>query len=148
MEILKELLTSPNFTEHAGGKDYHNSAYTGGWTHPKWRARTYGDDFYYMGGGSGYLINRSTARALVEKVFPVCHNETDQSTEDLYIGLYLRDVLDVTGYDSRDTEGRERFIGVDPIHRAAILPNKSGEPMEHYLWCGCFIPKSYILPSC
>jgi hypothetical protein len=114
------------------------------------------------------LINRSAVRALVERVFPVCHNETDLSSEDLHMGLCLRDVLNVTGYDSRDTEGRERFIGVDPIQRAAILPSKRGEPRELYKtylrsqfewqkrkfgWntiygVGALSPKSYIIPSC
>jgi hypothetical protein len=127
MENLKELLMSPNFIEYAGGKDYPNIVYTGGLTHPQYLAEKHGKDFYYMGGGSGYLINRSTVRALVERVFPICHNETDRSKEDLYMGLCLRDVLNVTGYDSRDTEGRERFIGVDPIQRAAIRPRKRKE---------------------
>jgi hypothetical protein len=105
----------------------------------------------------------------VEKVFPVCHNKTDQSMEDLYMEFCLRDVLNVTGYDFRDTEGRERFIGVDPIRRAAIFPSKRSEPRElyklyhrsQYEWQKrkfgwntiygvgrYFISKSYILPSC
>jgi len=35
LENLKELLTSLSFIEYAGGKDYPNIVYTGGWTHPK-----------------------------------------------------------------------------------------------------------------
>mmetsp|Transcript_20378 Transcript_20378/g.36767 ORF Transcript_20378/g.36767 Transcript_20378/m.36767 type:complete len:116 (+) Transcript_20378:1-348(+) len=48
----------------------------------------------------------------------------------MYMGLCLRDVLNVTGYDARDSEGGERFISVDPILRATLRRRKKDEPLQ------------------
>mmetsp|Transcript_14649 Transcript_14649/g.40714 ORF Transcript_14649/g.40714 Transcript_14649/m.40714 type:complete len:468 (-) Transcript_14649:580-1983(-) len=138
MENLKQFLTSPDFVEYAGGNDYPNMIYTGAITHPNYLKEKYGEEFYYMGGGSGYVINRSTVKALVEEVFPVCERDTDDSMEDLYMGWCLRNVLNVTGYDSRDANGGERFVSVDPVMRAALRPRKKrekkfAEPKKYFL---------------
>eukprot|EP00536_Pseudo-nitzschia_multiseries_P009513 jgi/Psemu1/200882/e_gw1.267.18.1 len=130
MENLKQFLTSPDFVEYAGVGTNPNNVYTGSFTHPSWL--NHGKDFYYMGGGSGYIISRKTVKALVEEVFPVCKNNTDESPEDLFMGLCLRDVLNVTGYDSRDANGGERFIGVDLVDRAA-LPGQKNNRIDRFL---------------
>jgi glycoprotein-N-acetylgalactosamine 3-beta-galactosyltransferase len=116
MENLKALLTSPKFVEYAGGQDYPNPTYVGSWTYPVWIRNRYPNWFFYNGGGSGYVLNRAAIKALVEQVFPVCHNVTDDFAEDLYMGECLWKVLNVTGYDARDeVTGGERFIGLEPI---------------------------------
>ncbi|KAL3924605.1 MAG: hypothetical protein SGILL_000947 [Bacillariaceae sp.] len=129
IENLKSFLTSQRFIEETGGKNTSVPLYAGSWTHPKYLSEVYGEDFFYNGGGSGYVLNRAAIRALVEKVFPVCHNTTDMSAEDLYMGVCLKAVLNVTGHDTRDLEGRERFFGVDPVLRAALRRRKRGEPI-------------------
>lgn len=130
MENLKSLLTSPQFVTYAGGTGYPNPIYLGDWIHPSWLPQ-YHDSFYYMGGGSGYVLNRSTLRALVEQVWPICHNTTDKSMEDLFMGACLEEVLNVTGYDARDDDGRDRFIGIDPIVRASIGTESGIRPPQY-----------------
>jgi hypothetical protein len=129
IENLKSLLTRPELLQYAGGPDYPNPIYTGDWVHPSWLPQ-YSETFYYMGGGSGYVLNRSTLKALVEQVLPVCHNTTDKSMEDLFMGVCLKEILNVTGYDSRDEDGRARFLGVDPIIRALIGTTHRGKKSQ------------------
>jgi hypothetical protein len=80
VENLKKFLTGSNFSAD------EKPLYLGNWVHPTWLQNQFGSDFYYNGGGSGYVLNRCTIRALVETVFPICHKTTDKSAEDLYMG--------------------------------------------------------------
>jgi hypothetical protein len=69
------------------------------------------------------VLSKSAVRALVENVLPVCHNDTVGSAEDVFMGRCLQDYLNVTGYDTRDDEERDRFIWHDLIRRA-LVPNR------------------------
>lgn len=137
MENLKEFLTSPSFVKYAGGYNYTNIVYTGDFVHPSWKERQYGKSFYFMGGGSGYVLNRVAVRALVERVFPVCKTDTNTSQEDLLMGYCLQKVLNVTGYDSRDEQGRDRFFGVSLVVRTLFDPQKGNVPkylLQQFPW--------------
>ncbi|KAL3905994.1 MAG: hypothetical protein SGILL_009457 [Bacillariaceae sp.] len=114
LENLRMFLTSPKVMEHAaGGSQYF---YTGSWIHPFWLLKKgYTNDFYYMGGGAGYVLSRAAVRGLVELAWPTCKNTTIDSAEDVFMAECLQQYLNVTGYDSRDGQGRERFISYDPI---------------------------------
>lgn len=119
MENLKSLLTSPEFVTHAGGPTYPQPVSAGIWVHPHW-LKEYTDDFYFLGGGAGYILSRSAVRALVETVFPVCHNTKVGAEEDLLIADCLERYLNVTGYDTRDDEERHRFFDLDVGRRADV----------------------------
>jgi hypothetical protein len=61
-------------------------------------------DFYYLSGGAGYTISRSTLKALVEQVLlPVCEPDLIVSFEDLMVSNCLWAHLGVKGYDARDS---------------------------------------------
>lgn len=120
MENLKAFLTSPKFVQDAGGPGYPNPMYVGAPTHPYWMKHEYKGDFYYNGGGSGYLINAVVLRVLVQDILPHCQSRKLTPIEDVYMGECLQKHLNVTGYDTRDTEERERFFVYDPLRRAAI----------------------------
>jgi hypothetical protein len=123
VENLKAFLASPQVMDHAGGHGYPKPMYTGSWVHPFWLLKEgYSKDFYYMGGGAGYVLNRAAVKELVELAWPTCKNTTDDFAEDVYMADCLEKYLNVTGYDSRDDQGGERFIPYDPIKRASIAP--------------------------
>jgi glycoprotein-N-acetylgalactosamine 3-beta-galactosyltransferase len=120
IENLRALLTSKKFVNDAGGRAYPNPMYLGAWTHPYWKKNEYADDFYFNGGGAGYVINRRTLQLLVQEIAPVCRSKQFAAAEDLYVGECLQKHLNLTGYDSRDEEGRERFFVYDPVKRAEV----------------------------
>jgi glycoprotein-N-acetylgalactosamine 3-beta-galactosyltransferase len=121
MENLKAFLTSPSFVDHAGGPTYPRPVFAGAWIHPFWMEKEgYSNDFYYMGGGAGYVLSRSAVRALVETVLPVCHDRKVGSAEDVLMADCLQRHLNVTGYDTRDEEERGRFFDHDVVRRADV----------------------------
>jgi glycoprotein-N-acetylgalactosamine 3-beta-galactosyltransferase len=122
MENLKSFLTSPQFVNHAGGPTYPKPVSAGTWVHPYWMANEgYSGDFYYLGGGAGYVLSRSAAvKALVETVLPVCHVDKVGSAEDVLMAYCLEMHLNVTGYDTRDDEERNRFFEHDVGRRVAL----------------------------
>ncbi len=121
MENLKSFLTSPGFVNHAGGPTYPNPVFAGAWVHPYWMKKEgCSDDFYYMGGGAGYVLSQSAVRALVETVLPVCHSRKVRSAEDVLIADCQQRYLNVTGYDARDEKEESRFFDNDVGPRADV----------------------------
>jgi len=70
-------------------------------------------DYYYLGGGPGYILNRYAVKELVTKGFPTCFTHTQASFEDRMIANCLRS-LDIRGNHSVDEENRQIFHGMDP----------------------------------
>jgi hypothetical protein len=141
MENLKAFLTSPEFVRNAGGSEYPHPVYAGAWMHPFWETKNgyYAVDFYYLAGGAGYVLGRNTLRSLVENVLPNCHNTTWDSAEDLYMADCLLNYMNVTGYDTRDDKGRERFIPYDPIASAGVLDSLSAVLQKDFSDFGFFV---------
>jgi hypothetical protein len=78
MENLKAFLASPKVTEN--DNPYF---YSGARTHPIWmkKQNDYDPNFFYMGGGAGYILNRDTVQAIVKAILPACHEATVGSAE-------------------------------------------------------------------
>ncbi|KAG7340752.1 Fringe-like protein [Nitzschia inconspicua] len=108
--------------------------YTGARTHGIWAKNKKGYDptFFYMGGGAGYVLSRNTVRSIVQNVFPHCLADTVGSAEDVYMAHCLRNLLNITGLDSRDDQERDRFIQYDPLRRAA-LPNSADRTFMRFV---------------
>ncbi|KAG7340753.1 Fringe-like protein [Nitzschia inconspicua] len=130
MENLKVFLLEKSKEIEVGSPYF----YTGARTHPIWTKNKKGYDptFFYMGGGAGYVLSRNTVRSIVQNVFPKCHADTVGSAEDVYMARCLRNMLNVTGLDSRDDQERDRFIQYDPLRRVA-LPNPSDRHFMRYV---------------
>jgi hypothetical protein len=128
VENLKAFLGSSAFVEHAGGEHYPKPVYTGAWIHPFWLlTEGYSTNFYYMGGGAGYILNRAAVKGLVELALPTCRNTTNSAAEDVFVAECLERHLNVTGYDARDEQEGERFIPYDPVQRALLQELSSSE---------------------
>ena len=85
LENLKAFLSSPEVVERA--QPY---LYTGAMTHDIFDKKS---TLYYMGGGAGYVLSKSTVTALVEQVFPSCHQNTTGSAEVRLRTVPYRDVV-------------------------------------------------------
>jgi hypothetical protein len=84
--------------------------YAGRWMMPGWKpdiSKSY-PDFYYLLGGPGYTLSRSTLRLLVEEVLPVCENATDNSAEDFFVGSCLWQA-GIRGAADWDSSGAHRY---------------------------------------
>lgn len=83
-----------------------------------------------MGGGAGYVLNRAAVKGLVELALPTCRNATSSAAEDVYVAECLQRYLNVTGFDSRDDQERERFVPYDPVQRALLVHVLSNEIVD------------------
>ncbi len=92
-----------------------------------------------MSGGSGYVLSREALRrfvtvGLADPNHELCRGD-DGGAEDVEMGVCLQN-LNVTGGDSRDENGKPRFMALSP--ESIIVPG-SKDP-EHWYWKTQFYP--------
>ena len=92
--------------------------------------------FYFLPGGPGYVLSRNTVKLLVEDVFPICHNETIAAEEDVLMAHCLQTHLNLTGYDTRDSQGRKRMFPFNVMSLARVnrghFPRDNPESIRMY----------------
>jgi hypothetical protein len=106
--------------------------FAGFWTHwgkddrPKYRSDTTG--FYYLGGGAGYTLNVKALQLYVEKkALDRCpKNYLDGPAEDWNIAWCFRNAVGLTGFDTRDDQGRHRYHVLDHQQHALFPERRYG----------------------
>ena len=123
VDNLKEFLSSEDVQTYQHQQN-GGHFYSGYWIYQK--HQRWPNGFFYMGGGSGYVMSRETLIGFAQKVLPECkHSRTKgSSNEDVKTAYCLRRVLNVTGYDSRDSTGAHRFHQLMiSVHATQISPH-------------------------
>lgn len=79
---------------------------------------------YFVGGGPGYVLNRKSLEALVQRVLPTCQPDRMTSSEDRILGECFRSI-GIVGNHSVDGRLAQRFHGMDP-HDTCTMTGESG----------------------
>lgn len=124
-----------NLRAFLNDKNPEKPLFFGFWMHsPDWKQNhKYPEDFYYMGGGSGYTISRAALRQFVQHAIPVCQPEKEAPQEDVLVSWCFRSVLNVTGVDTRDETGAHRYHQL-PVNRYMLFPEKKKFGMSTFLF--------------
>lgn len=75
--------------------------------------RSGGFHLKFVGGGSGYVLNRETLRRFVTGNLVTCQHDKELSSEDREVGACLR-LVGIRLTATEDPTGRIRFVGVGP----------------------------------
>lgn len=117
IENLKAFVSSPEVQRHCGGEGCPNPLYAGHWVFERGnlsnKRKLGADEFYYLGGGSGYSLSRSALDLFVEKALLSCKPDEQASYEDLLMGYCMKQ-LGLLGYNAQDESGADRYFGHDP----------------------------------
>ena len=116
VDNLRAFVEGERVINDGGGKGYPLPLYMGQWIMKD------KNQSYFLGGGSGYTLNRAALRLLVREAFPMCHPFTNSSQEDVLIAECMQQVA-VFGYDARDTAGEQRYLGSSPNFIYNFLPD-------------------------
>eukprot|EP00522_Entomoneis_paludosa_P001980 CAMPEP_0172472210 /NCGR_PEP_ID=MMETSP1065-20121228/68219_1 /TAXON_ID=265537 /ORGANISM="Amphiprora paludosa, Strain CCMP125" /LENGTH=407 /DNA_ID=CAMNT_0013230341 /DNA_START=301 /DNA_END=1524 /DNA_ORIENTATION=+ len=147
IENLKAFLVSPSVTRHE--QEENKPLFSGFWMHsPHWKEnKKYPDDFYYLGGGSGYTLGRSALQQFVEKAIPICRPNKEAPQEDLLVSWCFKDILNVSGFDTRDASGAHRYHQL-PVDRYMLFPHKKKFGISTFLFKSAmeFMQKEHGFP--
>jgi hypothetical protein len=131
VENLRAFLSSPAVSNvTTAGQPF----FGGFWTHwgkPNVRSADK-TDFYYLGGGAGYTMNAKALQLYVEKkALDRCRkNRLDGPAEDWNIAWCFRDAIGLTGFDTRDDQGRHRYHVLNH-QRHALFPERKYGMASH-----------------
>jgi hypothetical protein len=88
---------------------------------------------YYLGGGSGYVLNRHAVRLVVETSFPECHVHNRAAAEDRFLSDCFRGI-GITGNTSVDATGAQTFHGRKPHDIATDTGHKGFWKAIYQFW--------------
>mmetsp|Transcript_11225 Transcript_11225/g.24754 ORF Transcript_11225/g.24754 Transcript_11225/m.24754 type:complete len:151 (+) Transcript_11225:298-750(+) len=88
-------------------------------------------DKLYLGGGSGYTLNKAALKSLVVHGFPSCFPHEKTSAEDMMVSKCF-EKIGIFPYDSKDETGAERYLQLAPGDQCTLAPGEYGK--NNKLW--------------
>eukprot|EP00970_Alexandrium_tamarense_P006222 scaffold1054_cov281-Alexandrium_tamarense.AAC.7 len=88
-------------------------------------------DKLYLGGGSGYTLNKAALKSLVVHGFPSCFPHEKTSAEDMMVSKCF-EKIGIFPYDSKDETGAERYLQLAPGDQCTLAPGEYGK--DNKLW--------------
>ncbi|EED88781.1 hypothetical protein THAPSDRAFT_269773 [Thalassiosira pseudonana CCMP1335] len=85
----------------------------------------------YLGGGSGYTLNKAALKSLVVHGFPSCFPHEKTSAEDMMVSKCF-EKIGIFPYDSKDETGAERYLQLAPGDQCTLAPGEYGK--DNKLW--------------
>jgi hypothetical protein len=126
VENLKAFVSSAqvaNTTNHG-----QRPLFAGYWAHLKWWGDEYPENFYFLSGGPGYTLSRSALKAFVEQALPTCRAKADDPFEDLNVAWCFYHMLNISGIDTRDETGAQRYHPMSAEMHAKFPAQKTYGP--------------------
>ena len=129
VDNLKDFLASPEVQSFEDKKP-GNLMFAGDWL--IWGSLFNGPKFnYYLGGGSGYTMSRKALKAftegpLQEKTYGADGRFRNAPEEDMLVSELFRNYLNVTGMDTRDEYGAQRYHQINAYHSSMWPDDAAG----------------------